>query len=97
MLTNPAHPGEIIRDDILPHYGLTVTAGARVLNITRANLTRVLNGDAALSHDLALKIERAFGTDAGLLTAMQNQYDLAAARRDGDRITAGIERQTLPA
>lgn len=97
MLKNPAHPGEIIRDDILPAYGLSVAAAARVLHITRANLTRVLNGDAALSHELALKIEKAFGTDAGLMTAVQNQYDLAQARRRAEEITAGVERQKVAA
>lgn len=95
MLINPAHPGELIRSEILPAYGLTVSAAADVLNITRANLTRVLDGKAALTHELALKIETAFGTAADLLTSMQNQFDLARARERAAEITAGVERQTL--
>lgn len=97
MLKSPAHPGEIIRDDILPAFGLTVAAAARVLDITRPNLTRVLQGHAALSHELALKIEKAFGVDAELLAAMQSRYDMARARERADQITAGIERQAVAA
>lgn len=95
MLTNPSHPGELIRDEILPAYGLSKTAAAVALAITRANLHRVLEGQAALSPELALKIEKAFGTSAQLLMAMQANHDLAAARRDFDTVTAGVERQTM--
>jgi addiction module HigA family antidote len=97
IMKNPSHPGELVLEDILPHYGLNIAAAARVLGITRANLDRVLKGKAALSHELALKIEKAFGTDAALLTAMQNQYDLAQARLRQEEITAGVERQKVAA
>ena len=94
-MLNPAHPGELIRSEILPAYGLTVARAAQVLRITRPNLTRVLDGKAALTHDLALKIEDAFGVSAELLTGMQNQHDLARARAREAEVTAGVERQTL--
>ena len=93
MLADPAHPGELLKSDVLPAFGLNITRAAEVLKITRANLTRVLDGKAALSHDLALKVEKAFGVSAELLTAMQNNFDLAEARRRADQITAGVERQ----
>lgn len=96
MLADPSHPGELIRDEILPAFGLSKTAAATALAITRANLHRVLEGQAALSPELALKIEKAFGTSAQLLTAMQANHDLAAARRNFAAVTAGVERQALP-
>lgn len=97
MMKNPSHPGEIILEDTLPAYGHTIASAARVLGITRANLDRVLKGKASLSHELALKIEKAFGVSAELMTAVQNNYDLAQARKRADEITAGIERQKLAA
>lgn len=94
-MLNPSHPGELVRDEILPAFGLTVSAAADKLRITRPNLHRFLSGKAALSPELALKIEKAFGTSAQLLLSMQANFDLAAARRDIDRITEGVERQPL--
>lgn len=97
LLKNPSHPGEIIRDETLPHFGLSVSAAARILRHDRASLHKVLNGDSALTPELALKIEKAFGVDAGLMLNVQANWELARARRAADRITAGIERQTVPA
>lgn len=92
-LKNPSHPGEIVADEVLPAFGLSVAAAARVLQMPRPNLANILAGKAGLSHAVALKIEKAFGVDAGLLTSMQNAWDLARARENADAITAGIERQ----
>lgn len=97
MLANPTHPGEILSEEILPQYRLTILAAAAVLDISRPNLDRVIKGKAALSLDLALKIEKAFGVSADLLVRMQSQYDLAQARKRGEEITARVERQTVPA
>lgn len=94
-LKNPSHPGEIIADEVLPAFGLSVAAAARVLRMPRPNLANILAGKAGLSHAVALKIEKAFKVDAGLLTAMQNAWDLARARESADRITDGVEPQTL--
>lgn len=92
-LKNPSHPGEVILDEVLPAFGLSVAAAARVLQMPRPNLANILAGKAGLSHAVALKIEKAFGVDAGLLTAMQNAWDLARARETGAHLTAGIQRQ----
>ena len=54
---NPPHPGETLRDDILPALGLTVTQAAEELGINRVTLSRVLNGKAGVSIDLALRLE----------------------------------------
>lgn len=96
MIANPAHPGELIREDVLPAYGLTVTAAAEVLHISRINLSRTLNGQAALTPELALKIEKAFGTSADLLVNMQAAWDLAQARRTSTAADQ-VQRQALPA
>ena len=54
---NPPHPGETLREDILPELGLTVTEAAAQLGVTRAALSRVLNGRAGISPEMALRIE----------------------------------------
>ena len=54
---NPPHPGETLREDVLPALGLTVTQAAQELGINRVTLSRVLNGKAGISVDLALRLE----------------------------------------
>ena len=54
---NPPHPGETLREDVLPALGLTVTEAAAQMGVTRAALSRVLNGRAAISPQMALRIE----------------------------------------
>ena len=54
---NPPHPGEMLREDILPALGLNVTQAAAQLGVTRAALSRVLNGRAAISSEMALRLE----------------------------------------
>ena len=79
-LHNPPHPGETLREDVLPALGITVTDAAAQLGVTRAALSRVLNGRAAISPEMALRLERWIGIDhggrAGLWLAMQSAYDL---------------------
>lgn len=53
----PTHPGELLREDVLPSLGLTVTSAAEQLGVTRAALSRVLNGRAAISPEMALRLE----------------------------------------
>lgn len=54
---NPPHPGETLREDVLPALGLSVTQAAAELGINRVTLSRVLNGKAGISIDLALRLE----------------------------------------
>ena len=75
---NPPHPGEVLRD----YLGkVTVTDAARHLGITRAALSRILNGCAGISADMALRLSDALGTSAELWTGMQAQHDLWIASR----------------
>lgn len=80
MMHNPPHPGETLRDDVLPALGITVTDAAAQLGVTRAALSRVLNGRAGISPEMALRLERWLGVDhggrAGVWLGMQSAYDL---------------------
>jgi addiction module HigA family antidote len=79
QMYNPAHPGEILREFM--GNDLTVSDLAKHLGVTRANLSMILNGRAGISPLMSLKLDEAFGTSEGLWTRLQNQYDLARARR----------------
>ena len=83
---NPSHPGLTLRDDVLPALGLTVTEAAKQLDVSRVALSRVLNGRAAISPEMALRIEAwlgvARGGEARLWLAEQSAYDVwQAAQR----------------
>ena len=82
---NPSHPGETLREDVLPALGLTVTASARQLGVTRTALSRVLNGRAAISPDMALRLEAWLGIERGgraeLWLGQQMAYDVWHARQ----------------
>lgn len=84
---NPPHPGETLREDVLPALGLTVTDAAAQLGVTRAALSRVLNGRAAISPNMALRIEGWLGVENGgsadAWLAQQTAYDLWQARSAG--------------
>ncbi len=84
---NPPHPGETLREDILPALGLNVTQAAKQLGVTRAALARVLNGRAAISPEMALRLEGWLGVKHGgradVWVAQQAAYDLWLARKAG--------------
>lgn len=84
---HPPHPGETLREDILPALGLTVTQAAAQLGVTRATLSRVLNGRAAISPEMALRLEGWLGVKHGgradVWLAQQAAYDLWQARKAG--------------
>jgi len=77
---NPAHPGEVLTgwiDDL----NLSVTAFSRHLGISRVMLSRILNGHAAVSADMDLRLSEALGTSPGFWLRMQGQRDLWEARQ----------------
>ena len=84
---NPPHPGETLRDDILPALRLTVTEAAAQLGVTRAALSRILHGHAGISPEMALRLEAWLGAENGgradLWLAQQSAYDLWQARAKG--------------
>jgi addiction module HigA family antidote len=84
-LAEPIHPGGFVKNDIIEPHGLSVTDAARVLGITRAALSAFLNQHSALSPEMALRLEKAFGMSMETLMRMQNSYDIAQARkREGE-------------
>ena len=85
-MKNPSHPGVLIRREVIEPLGLSVTAAARALGVTRPALSNLLNGRASLSSDMAIRIEKAFGPRMEHLMRMQLAYDLARARASADRI-----------
>jgi len=79
-MARPAHPGQFIRMEILEPLELSVTRAAKILGVTRPALSALLNGRTALSSDMALRIEKAFGPKMDTLMRMQTSYDIAQAR-----------------
>ena len=81
---NPPHPGKTLRDDVLPALGLTVTQAAQELGINRVTLSRVLNGKAGISVDLALRLEAWLdGPSAESWLKGQLAFDLWQAEQRG--------------
>src|SRR5438477_2538469 len=82
----PSHPGEFIREEILAELGLSVARAAEVLDVRRATLSDLVNGNAALSPEMALRIEKAFGVSMDTLLRMQAWYDTYTMRERAGEI-----------
>src|ERR1043166_7482410 len=80
---NPPHPGEIIRKLCLDPLGLSVSAAARALRVSRKTLSGILNGRAGVSPEMAIRLAIAFDTTAESWMAQQAQYDLWKASKIG--------------
>jgi len=81
----PPRPGAFIREEILDELGLTVSEAAKVLDVRRATLSDLINGNAALSAEMALRIEKAFGVKMETLLNMQAWHDAFTMRqREGE-------------
>ena|SRR5437660_9119726 len=80
-MTNPPHPGDFIRTEIIDPLGLSVTDAAKALQVSRPALSSLLNGKADLSGEMALRIEKAFGVKMDTLMRMQSAYDIAQTRK----------------
>jgi addiction module HigA family antidote len=78
---DPAHPGEIVREECLKPLGLTVTAAAEALGVTRKALSDLLNGHSGVSPDMAIRLEKVFGGTADTRLRMQMQRELWEARQ----------------
>jgi addiction module HigA family antidote len=82
---NPPHPGLTLRDDVLPALGMSVTDAAHALGVTRPTLSRMLNGAASISPEMALRLERWLGVEHGgradVWLGMQAASDLWAAEQ----------------
>ena len=90
-MKNPPHPGDFIRTEIIEPAGLSVTAAAAVLQVSRPALSSVLNAKADLSGEMALRIEKAFGVKMDTLMRMQSAYEIAKTR-SREREIRGVRR-----
>ena len=95
-MKSPPHPGDFIRTEIVEPAGLSVTAAAAVLQVSRPALSSLLNGKADLSGEMALRIEKAFGVRMETLMRMQSAYDIAITR-SREKDVRGVRRFQPPA
>jgi addiction module HigA family antidote len=78
---DPPHPGEVLRRLCLEPLGVSVTAAARALGVSRKTLSAILNGRAGISPEMAVRLSMAFDTTAESWLNQQVQYDLWQAER----------------
>ena len=83
----PPHPGGFIRDEILEELKLSIASAADILGVRRATLSDLVNEKAALSPEMALRIEKAFGVSMDTLLRMQAWYDSHAMRQRAGEIS----------
>jgi antitoxin HigA-1 len=79
-MKNLPHPGDLIKTEVIDALGLSVSKAAEILKVRRATLSDLLHGKAALTPEMALRIEKAFGPEMDHLLRMQLAYDVAKTR-----------------
>ena len=92
-MKNPVHPGRIVRHDCLEPLGLSVTAGAKILGVSRQALNNIVNGKSGISPEMAIRLTKACGSTAETWLRMQLAYDLAIARKNEGSIR--VRRQNV--
>jgi len=85
-MKNPPHPGLSVRHDCIEPLGLTITEAARALGVTRQALNNLVNCKAAISPEMAIRLDKAFGGGADTWLRLQAAYDLAQAEKHADKI-----------
>ena len=91
-MKNPVHPGSVVRHDCLEPLGLSVTAGAKALGVSRQALNNLVNGSSGISPEMAIRLSKAFGSTPETWLRMQLAYDLAAARKNESKIKVRRQR-----
>ena len=86
MGMTPPHPGRFLRQEVIEPLNLTIEKAAEVLGVRRATLSDLLNGQAALSAEMALRFEKAFKVDMEMTLRMQAAYDAAQMRQKADKL-----------
>ena len=81
-IAHNTHPGEILREEIINAYHLTVAETAGLLKVTRPTLSNIVNGKSAVTPEMALRIAKVFGGNASLWVRLQMSYDLRKAERE---------------
>lgn len=78
-MKKPPHPGLSVRINCLEPLGLSVSEGAKVLGVSRTTLSRLINGRAGISPEMAIRLSKAFGSSPGAWIRLQAAYDIAQA------------------
>jgi antitoxin HigA-1 len=86
----PSHPGAMLREDILKEMKLSITEAAKGMQVSRKQLSEIVNERAAISPEMAKRLEMAFGIDAGFWLDLQKTYDLWQIEQSGK--VEGIQR-----
>ena len=94
-MMNPPHPGRLVKSEI-DELGMGVAQAAEALGVTRAQLYRVINGQSALSPEMALKLEFVLGSTTDAWLRLQAAYDAAQVRSRKQEITRGLKRLVEP-
>ena len=81
-MKNPPHPGRIVRQDCIEPLGLTITAAAQALGVTRQALNNLVNGKAGVSPEMAVRLSKAFGSSPEMWLRLQANFDLAQVRQE---------------
>lgn len=79
----PVHPGEILREDILKEMNLTITVAAQGLGVSRKHLSAILNEQVSITAEMAVRLEQAFGVEAGFWLDLQKKYDIWKVQKEG--------------
>lgn len=97
QMYDPPHPGLSIKLDCLEPAGMTVTEGAKALGVSRQALSKLINGSAGISPEMALRLAKAFGSTPEMWLRLQMAYDLAQALKREGEITKDVHPVTMAA
>ena len=88
---NPPHPGEVLKELYLADKNLNITQAAKFLGVTRENLSSIVNGHTGISPEMALRLSKAFKTDAEMWLNMQKDYDLWQAEQKASDLLKEVQ------
>ena len=94
-IKNPPHPGRIVRQECLEPLGLTVTAAAKALGVSRNALSELVNEGRGISPEMAIRLAKAFGSSAAVWAGLQLDYDMARVTQHAGQIK--VQRVPQPA
>lgn len=97
MKTTETHPGGLLRDCVLPALELSVSQAARDLQITRQSLHRILAGQAAITPDMAVRLEKLCGVHSQFWLSRQQSHELVRVRESNQKLLSLIPSHRLPA
>lgn len=82
----PLHPGIVVKDALIDGTGMSVTEASERLGVTRTTLSRLLNGHAGISTEMALRLSMLFGSSIDMWVNIQSQYDIWQTKQNANKI-----------